>query len=57
MSDIKKKKEIIKYAKKFSNSWIPKLKEDMKRNNANFGLIVTLDLPKDIKKTEGCLSI
>ncbi len=41
-----------KNAKRFSNSWVPKLKEDMKRNNADFGLIVTLDLPKDLKKLE-----
>ena len=41
-----------KNAKKFSYSWINKLKDDMKRKNANFGLIVTVDIPKDQKKFE-----
>ncbi len=41
-----------KNAKKFSNNWISKLKEDMKRNKANYGLLVTLDSPKNYKELE-----
>ena len=41
-----------KNAKKFSISWVDKLKEDMKKKNACYGLIVTLDIPKEIKKLE-----
>ena len=42
----------VKNAKKFSNSWIPKLREDMKEINANFGILVTSDIPKDYTKYE-----
>ena len=41
-----------KYAKKFSASWVEKLKEDMKNKKASFGIIVTLDVPENIDKYE-----
>ena len=42
----------VKNAKKFSISWMPKLREDMKKINANFGMLVTSDIPKDYTKYE-----
>ena len=42
----------VKNAKKFSISWMPKLREDMKKINANFGMLITSDIPKDYTKYE-----
>ena len=41
-----------KYAKKFSSNWIKKLKEDMKFKKADFGILVTLDVPENFKQYE-----
>ena len=41
-----------KNAKKFSSSWISKLKNDMKNKNASYGVLVTLNLPENIKQFE-----
>ena len=38
-----------KNAKKFSPSWVSKLKEDMKNKKANYGILVTLDIPENVK--------
>jgi len=42
----------VKNAKKFSPSWISKLKEDMKNKNANYSILVTLDIPENTKNYE-----
>ena len=41
-----------KNAKKFSPSWVSKLKEDMKNKKANYGVLVTLDIPDNVKNYE-----
>ena len=41
-----------KYAKKFSSNWIKKLKDDMKNKKADFGVLVTLDIPENFKQYE-----
>lgn len=42
-----------KYAKNFSAGWVSKLKQDMIASKADFGLIVTLDLPDNPSDYEG----
>ena len=41
-----------KNAKNFSPSWVSKLKEDMKNKKANYGILVTLDIPENVKVYE-----
>lgn len=42
-----------KLAKNFSTSWVEKLKQDMISAKANFGLLVTFDLPNNPNDYEG----
>ncbi len=42
-----------KNAKKFSSSWVNKLKQDMLNGKAEYGLLVTLDLPENPQEFEG----
>ncbi|MDQ7060654.1 MAG: DUF2130 domain-containing protein [Sulfurimonas sp.] len=39
-----------KNTKEWSNNWIPKLKQDMLRANADIGVLVTQAMPKDIDR-------
>ena len=39
-----------KNTKEWSNSWIPKLKQDMLRANADIGVLVTRSMPKNMKR-------
>lgn len=41
-----------KYAKKFSSNWVTKLKEDMKNAKADFGILVTSDVPDNFRQYE-----
>ena len=41
-----------KNARKFSPSWVNKLKEDIKSKNASYGILVTTDLPENVKPYE-----
>ena len=41
-----------KNARKFSPSWVNKLKEDIKSKNASYGILVTTDLPENVKQYE-----
>ena len=41
-----------KLAKNFSSNWVTKLKEDMKNKKADFGIIVTLDVPDNFSQYE-----
>ena len=41
-----------KNARKFSASWVSKLKEDVKSKNASYGVLVTTDLPENVKQYE-----
>jgi len=41
-----------KLAKKFSSNWIMKLKEDMKSKRADYGILVTLDVPENFRQYE-----
>ena len=38
-----------KNAKNFSPLWVSKLKEDMKNKKANYGILVTSDIPENVK--------
>ena len=38
-----------KNAKNFSPSWVSKLKEDMKNKKADYGILVTSDIPENVK--------
>ena len=41
-----------KNARKFSASWVSKLTEDVKSKHASYGVLVTTDLPENVKQYE-----
>ena len=46
-----------KYAKKFSSNWVTKLKEDMKNAKADFGILVTSDVPDNFRQYDILLEV